>query len=696
MTRNVQDLVADQDTGGTLVDKWGINIDAFLTMHAGNGLPPYALANMTFIDLAGGSGSPRMAFYDGTTFWPFVIHDNANDRTRFTGGLAEATGWVGGASGLMLFHSLGTARAALGPNGLRLGDDLAPRFILDVNDTGAILIASGTTAQRPSAGLVDGLIRYNQTLKRFEIRVDGNWKSIAHTDETSALTGNVTLFQALTAANNRIPYFNGSNSMALLEFIDDDDFSSATSTNLASAESIKAYADSLVAANAIVNTMIASNAIRERHYQDESIPSDAFKDDSILQRMIAGGVIGTTEMAANSVTASILAVSGNGTSGNYLTSAGNGQFTWVAAPTFSLADGSVTEAKLAISNTGSAGQILEKTSSSMRWVDKPSGGGGGSTTLAGLTDVSLSSPADKSLLIRDGSNNRYIDGQAEADSIANEAITRAKLNTSNSGNNGQFLARRSSTQMEWKSIVGLTSGGVEESHLASDSVTTAKVKDEAITEAKLDISNSGSTGNYLRKTSSGMQWAPAPGSGTTVIAKGMANTRSDITVSDLPAGQIERIEVSIAEWAYASNNTTTTMKPDVQLGTSSTWLSSDNTYSLNGSQIQSVTPTSGSAYAGVRAIVDSQGSAIPTSPNFVTKCDSNISVVCTGRSGTVEFWNFTADSALTYYLNNGSRVREHHRIFGHFTNNGSVSRMRVRIGNNTNNLVTGATIARWW
>ena len=56
-------------------------------------------------------------------------------------------------------------------------------------------------------------------------------------------------------------------------------------------------------------------------------------------------------------------------------------------------------------------------------------------------------------------------------------------------------------------------GTIGSANLASGAVVTAKVADSQITEPKLGISNAGSTGQYLQKTASGMQWATVTGGG---------------------------------------------------------------------------------------------------------------------------------------------------------------------------------------
>lgn len=50
----------------------------------------------------------------------------------------------------------------------------------NISDTGATLMPVGTTGERPSP--VDGMFRYNSTLKLFEGRINGAWGAVAGRD----------------------------------------------------------------------------------------------------------------------------------------------------------------------------------------------------------------------------------------------------------------------------------------------------------------------------------------------------------------------------------------------------------------------------------------------------------------------------------------------------------------------------------
>lgn len=62
-----------------------------------------------------------------------------------------------------------------------------PRAILDINDTGALIVPVGTTAQRPSSS-VNGMLRYNSETEYFEKYTASGWGSIATPPSITSFT----------------------------------------------------------------------------------------------------------------------------------------------------------------------------------------------------------------------------------------------------------------------------------------------------------------------------------------------------------------------------------------------------------------------------------------------------------------------------------------------------------------------------
>ena len=77
--------------------------------------------------------------------------------------------------------------------------------------------------------------------------------------------------------------------------------------------------------------------------------------------------------------------------------------------------------------------------------------------------------------------------QVQTDMIANDAITEPKLGTANAGSTGQFL-QKTASGIDWATV-------------------DTSIADDSITEPKLATDNAGSTGQYLQKTATGMDWA---------------------------------------------------------------------------------------------------------------------------------------------------------------------------------------------
>ena len=110
--------------------------------------------------------------------------------------------------------------------------------------------------------------------------------------------------------------------------------------------------------------------------------------------------------------------------------------------------------------------------------------------------------------------------------IADEAVTIAKLEHGTSGNDGKFLRANNGADPTWETV---------DTSIANDSIA----------EVKLDIHNAPSTGQYLKYTSNGLEWATAqtgtdpnamPKAGGTftgdVIFDNQSNAGKDLTWDD--------------------------------------------------------------------------------------------------------------------------------------------------------------------
>ena len=95
--------------------------------------------------------------------------------------------------------------------------------------------------------------------------------------------------------------------------------------------------------------------------------------------------------------------------------------------------------------------------------------------------------------------------------IADENVTLAKLEHGTSGNNGKFLRANNGADPTWETV-------------------DTSIADDSIVEAKLDVHNAPSTGQYLKYTSNGMEWATAQtGTDPNAMPKAGGTFTGDVT-----------------------------------------------------------------------------------------------------------------------------------------------------------------------
>ena len=271
-----------------------------------------------------------------------------------------------------------------------------------------------------------------------------------------------------------------------------------------------------------------------------------------------------------------------------------------------LAANSVGRDELITATGGSNGQVLTRTASGMDWTS--AGGGSGSGTVSGLTDTIIGTPADGQLLGFSSSNNAWINtavgstgiangaivagklaansvtntsirnGAVDNDKLADDSVDLGEIKTSNTGSSGQFL-RRTIDGLEWDSpsvsigtgsIVGtmISNGAVTSNKIASNAITNAKLDDDSVDLPELKTATAGAQGQFLKRTSNGLDWgvpATTIGSGTivgTMIADsavsdsklaGRSVTLGKIrTISSGTSGQVLSRTASGLDWVNQS------------------------------------------------------------------------------------------------------------------------------------------------
>ena len=278
-------------------------------------------------------------------------------------------------------------------------------------------------------------------------------------------------------------------------------------------------------------------------------------NDAVTNAKLADNAVNTLQVAADAIDATKLDTTNSGTTGQILALASNNGMTWINAPAPSVSTGDITGVR---AGTGLSG-----------------GGDAGTVTLS---------------IANDG---------VDSNQIASEAIDPGHIDASGGARNRYVLAlsqrsgatRASTAAFQWLNPTNfaLGSGTVGSGELVNDAVITSKIRNGAvtgvkiandtITEAKLDISNSPSAGQFLQYkdgtdqltwaavaaggSAQAVSWTPAIQGSTSGITYTLYNSNA------YRIGNLVFLSM-IAEFRRSTNWQSTTFEVNLPYGTSVT------------------------------------------------------------------------------------------------------------------------------
>ena len=310
--------------------------------------------------------NPVLNVFDGSQDIPQIRHNFADNTSMFVGGQSNS-GWSGTTTeGRFKYVANGTDKHVIDADGMSINSTSNPTYGLNVNTTDAIKIPVGTTAQRPTG--TRGMLRYNTTTSKFEGHTGSSWADLESSDSVLTIGSTLTALNSLTASNNKMAVWTGSNTAKFIDILDEDNLASNSANAVGTQQSFKAYVDNKaitniannavgsnqIANNAVTASEIAGNAVGSSEIANGAVGSTELSDGAVITAKIQGNAVtaakiandavtglkiaddavAAAQIADNAVGAAALNVSGSGASGQSLLSDGAGGFAWGSAAAY--------------------------------------------------------------------------------------------------------------------------------------------------------------------------------------------------------------------------------------------------------------------------------------------------------------------------------------------------------------------------
>ena len=258
-----------------------------------------------------------------------------------------------------------------------------------------------------------------------------------------------------------------------------------------------------LAADAVTNAKLADDAVQAANILDVNVTTAKLATDAVTTVKIAADAVTNAKLADDSVDSEQVVADAITTVKIVDDAVTTAKIVDDAVTGAKIVDEAIDEPKLNSTNTPTAGQVLSgNVDGTFTWVDQSGGGGTDNITASnGLVrtgnDIAVVSTGLTSTQIADDaiSTAKIVTGAVTSNEIANATIVDGDIAATTITGGKLVNATITATQ--------LASDSVTEVKIANNAVTNGKIINQAVNEDKLDVSNTGSTGQLLSSDGDG-------------------------------------------------------------------------------------------------------------------------------------------------------------------------------------------------